>query len=199
MINSFLLNKQPFKITEMDLPCLITYRERMGGSHFSVTFVANLFLQGSKILFLTAYPMAKEDFLQQIGTDHSKISFVNSFPELQVAINAQVIILESGNEALFLEVVKVLPDLHERVILVKNMEIFSDTLFDACLRLEKVILSGNIDTCITKEKISQHKFKTIIAFNQPTTPLAVTVPPLEKWTGYLLSSDKNGIIAIQKD
>lgn len=199
MINSFLLNKQPFKISERDLPCLITYGDGMGGSHLSVTLVANLFLQGSKILFLTAYQMAKENFLQQVGPDYSKIASVNSLSELQEAKDAQVIILESGNEALFLEVVNSIPDLHERIILVKNIEVFSDKVFEVCLNLEKVILSGNIDTCVAKEKISQHKFKTIIAFNQPTISLPITVPPLEKWTGYLLSSDKNGIIAIQKD
>lgn len=198
MADTILLNKQLYRITEDELPCLITYGEGMGGSHLSVTLVANLFLQGSKILFLTAYPMAKENFLQQVGPDHSKIAFVNSLSELQEAKNTQAIILESGNEALFLEIANSLPDLHERIILIKNIEVFSEKVFEVYLNLEKVILSGNIDTCVAKEKISQHNFKTIIAFNQPTISLPITVPVLEKWRGYLSNDTGSGIIAVQK-
>lgn len=199
MADTILLNKQPYRIKESELPCLVAYREHMGGSHLSVILVASLFLQGSKILFLTAYPMAKENFLQQVGPDHSKIAFVNSLSELHEAKNTQAIILKSGNEALFLEIAKSLPDLHERVILVKNIEVFSEKTFEICLNLEKVILSGNIDTCVAKEKISQHNFKTIIAFKQPTTSLPIAVPVLEKWTGYLLNDTRSGIVAIQKE
>lgn len=198
MADTILLNKQLYRITEDELPCLITYGEGMGGSHLSVTLVANLFLQGSKILFLTAYPMAKENFLQQVGPDHSKIAFVNSLSELQEAKNTQAIILESGKEALFLEIANSLPDLHERIILIKNIEVFSEKVFEVCLNLEKVILSGNIDTCIAKEKISQHNFKTIVAFNQSTISLPITVPVLEKWYGYLSNDTGSGIIAVQK-
>lgn len=198
MADTILLNKQLYRITEDELPCLITYGEGMGGSHLSVTLVANLFLQGSKILFLTAYPMAKENFLEQVGQDYSKIAFVNSFSELQETKDTQAIILESGNEALFLEIANSLPDLHERIILIKNIEVFSEKVFEVCLNLEKVILSGNIDTCVAKEKISQHNFKTVIAFNQPIISLPITVPVLEKWYGYLSNDTGSGIIAVQK-
>ncbi len=199
MADTILLNKEVYTMTESELPCLITYGEGMGGSHFSVALVANLFVQGSKILFLTAYPMAKENFLQQVGADHSKVVFVNSLSELQASMNAQVIILESGNETLFLEVVEVLPDLRERVVLIKNIEVFSDKLFDACLNLEKIILSGNIDACVAKKRIAKKHFNSIIAFNQPMSPLPITVPSLEKWTGYLSSGNKSGVVVIQEN
>ena len=158
----------------------------------------DLFLQGSKILFLTAYPMAKDNFLEQVGSDHSKIAFVTSVEELEKAKDTQVIILESGNETLFNEVVKILPDLQERVILIKNMEVFSKAVFDVCLGLEKVILSGNIDTCTDEERISKKVFKIIIAFSQPETSLPIEIPTLEKYTGYLLGNNKSGIVEIQK-
>lgn len=198
MADKIFLNKQILNFSEDDLPCLITYVDKTGGSHFSITLVVDLFLQGSKILFLTAYPMAKDNFLQQVGKDHSKIAFITSVEELKEAKDFQVIILESGNETLFHEAVKMLPDLEERVILVKNMEVFSKVVFDACLNMEKVILSGNIDTCVDKEKISKKDFKTIIAFSKPEIPLPIEVPVLEKYTGFLLSGKKIGIVAVQK-
>lgn len=199
MIDKIFLDEDDYKITEGGLPALVTYGEHMGGSHLSIALVAQLFLSGSKILFLTAYPMAKEKFLEQIGPDHSKIAFVNNIAELEGAKDAQAIILDSGNGALFVEVAKTLPDLHERVTLIKNMEVFPDAVFDACLSLEKLLLSGNIDTCIAKEKISKMNFKTLIAFNQPEAPLSISVPPLEKYTGYLVSDSKSGIINIKKE
>jgi hypothetical protein len=168
MADKILLNKkESYVFTEEMLPCLVTYKEGTGGSHLSIVIVANLFLQGSKILFLTAYPMAKEKFLEQVGDDHSKIAFVSSLEDLSLSVNKQVIILESGNESLFIEVVKNLSDIDERITLVKNMEVFSEKVFEACLGLSKIILSGNIDTCVFGEKISKIDFKTYIAFNQP--------------------------------
>jgi hypothetical protein len=143
--------------------------------------------------------MAKDNFLEQVGNDHSKIAFITSVEELEKAKDTQVIILESGNETLFNEVTKILPDLQERVILIKNMEVFSKAIFDVCLEKEKIILSGNIDTCIDKEQISKKVFRTIIAFSKPEISLPIEIPTLEKYTGYLLGNDISGIVTIQKD
>jgi hypothetical protein len=198
MADKILLNNETCHFNEADLPCLITYAPKTGGSHFSITMVVDLFLQGSKILFLTAYPMAKENFLEQVGEDHSKIIFVNSPDDLEKAKDFQVIILESGNENLFLEVSKILPDLKERVILIKNMEVFSEKVFEVCVNLEKVILSGDIDTTLDKERISKKDFKTIIAFSKPEIDLPIEIPTLEKYVGYLSSQNKSGLVAIEK-
>lgn len=199
MVDKILLNTESYSFTETDLPCLITYGEKMGGSHLSITLVAQLFSQGSKILFLTAYPMARENFLEQIGEDQSRITFVNSVSDLQESLTAPVILLESGNESLFLEAVKRISNIREYVILVKNIEKFNSDVFDAILDFKKIILSGNIDECVAKEAIAKKKFETIIAFNQPDTSIPLVVPQLEKWTAYLSSSSKNGVVNLKKD
>jgi hypothetical protein len=199
MADKILLNSELYNFSEQDLPCLVTYAPKTGGSHFTITMVVDLFLQGSKVLFLTAYPMAKENFLEQIGEDHSKIVFLNSIDDLEKAKDFQVIILESGNENLFLEVVKVLPDLKDRVVLIKNMEVFSEKVFDICTNLEKVILSGDIDTTFDKERISKKDFQTIIAFSKPEINLPIEIPTLEKYVGYLSSKDIKGLVNIEKN
>lgn len=127
MADTILLNNEDYHIGEDGLPCLIHYAPKAGGSHFSVSMVADLFLNGSKMLFLTAYPMAKDNFLQQIKGEESKTTFITN--ESQLNTDAQAIILESGNEELFLKAVEKLDDLNERVVLVKNMEVFSDAVF----------------------------------------------------------------------
>lgn len=197
MTDKILLNEEIFIVTESDLPCLITYAEKSGGSHFSVTMTANLFLSGSKILFLTAYPMAKDNFLKQIGSDYSKVALITSAEELEGAESAQAIILENGREDLFLQASRTLNDLKERVVLVKNMEVFSNAAFDICMDLEKVILSGNIDTWAAGTRAAQKTYKTIIAFTEPEIRLPIEVPALEKYTGYLSGKDRKGLVKVQ--
>lgn len=196
-MNKILLNNEEYKVTEQDLPYLVIYGEQSGGSHFTITLVKDLFLSGSKILFLTAFPMAKDNFLEQIGsTNHSKITFASSVEDLKNNKDSQVIILDSGNEALFIEATKILEDLKERVVLVKNIEAFSHDVFDACLDLEKLILSGHIDMCVAKDKILVKNYKSIVVFTKPEIPLPLEIPVLEKWTGYLSSENQTGIIKV---
>ncbi|PIR46627.1 MAG: hypothetical protein COV07_03085 [Candidatus Vogelbacteria bacterium CG10_big_fil_rev_8_21_14_0_10_45_14] len=197
MADTILLNNEDYHISEDGLPCLIHYAPMAGGSHFSVAMVADLFLHGSKILFLTAYPMTKDNFLQQIKGSESKTAFVTE--ESQLNTNAQAIILESGNEQLFLQAVKKLDDLNERVVLVKNMEVFSDAVFDSCLKLQKIILSGDVDKCSAKKQISDKQYKTIVLFSKSETPLKVEPPELEKYKGYLWSDGKEGLVSVKME
>ncbi|MBU0569797.1 hypothetical protein KKB40_03375 [Patescibacteria group bacterium] len=197
MADTILLNNEVYKIGEDGLPCLIHYAPKAGGSHFSVAMVADLFLSGSKILFLTAYPMAKDNFLQQIKGEESKTAFITD--ENQLNTNAQAIILESGNEKLFLQAVEKLDDINERVVLVKNMEVFSDAVFDSCLRLQKIILSGNLDECSMKKQISEKQYKTIVLFSKSETPLKVEPPELEKYKGYLWSDSEEGLVSVRME
>ena len=81
MLDKLLLNWQPYKITENNLPVFITYGKNMGGSHLSIVLIADLFLQGSKILFLSAYPMARDNFLNQVGENNSKIEWIAVRPD----------------------------------------------------------------------------------------------------------------------
>jgi hypothetical protein len=195
-MNKITLNNEDYNVTEKELPYLVVYGRQSGGSHFTLTLVKDLFLSGSKILFLTAFHMAKDSFLEQVGTDHSQISFVTNTDELKNAQNSQCIIIESGNENLFIESIKILPDINERVVLVKNIEAFSMPIFDHSLNLNKIIISGDIDNCVAKDEIIKKSFETIVAFNKTETVLPIEVPVLEKWSGYLSSQSKKGIIKV---
>jgi len=196
MLDQILLNWKPYILSEDKLPCLITYGKNMGGSHLSITLISQLFTQGSKILFMTAYPMAKDNFLNQIGQNPDKIIYMSSIDELENSPDTQVIIIESGNAILFQKALDLLPDINERVIFIKNIEIFNEEIFDACIKHEKVIISGNIDECNFKNKFIETTFKTIIAFNQPESLISIEVPKLEKWSSFLTDQDQNGILTI---
>ncbi len=198
-MNQVLLNGNEYKIQEKDLPYLVIYGEKSGGSHFTITLIKDLFLSGSKILFFTAFPMAKDNFLEQIGNKHTTLAFVNSTEDLENHRDSQVIILDSGNEDLFINAVKNLEDIKDRVVLVKNIEAFSKQVFDSCLGLNKIIFSGHIDNCVAKEEVIKKSYKNIVIFTKPEIPIKIDIPDLEKWCGYLSSENLTGIIKVKID
>ena len=197
MAYEILLNKEVFHFTENGLPCLVHYKNKTGGSHFTVTLVADLFLQGSKILFLTAYPMAKDNFLEQVKGKEKDIIFIEEVSDLKDSENYQAIILKSGDEKLYLDVIKVIPDINERVVLVKNFEIFTEETIEKTLQMKKIILSGDIDKSPSKKQISDKLYQTTISFSQPDTAVDFKTPILEKYSGYLETTDKEGLVQIK--
>jgi hypothetical protein len=193
MKKEIVLDQKPYYIKENELPCLITYPEKTGGSDFSIMLAADLFSRGSKILFFTAYPMAKDNFTEQIS--ESEVSYITNKNEL--SSNSRCILVESGNEELFVYTIQKLDDINDRVIFIKNIEMFSEALLMTCINFEKIILSGDIDLCSNIELILQKKFHTKIFFNQPNSMKDVLIPQLEKYTGYFLSENMKGITKLR--
>ncbi|MFC1751507.1 hypothetical protein ACFL2V_22310, partial [Pseudomonadota bacterium] len=68
MIKPILLNQSPLSVSKSNLPFLIHGQDGKGASLFTVTLVAHLFKQNHKIIFLSGYPMARDELLDQIGT-----------------------------------------------------------------------------------------------------------------------------------
>lgn len=198
MIENILLNKESYKITESDLPCLVTYQEGMGGSHLSILLTAQLFSAGSKVLFFTAYNMAKEEFVKQIGEKQKDLVYIESISDLEESLNAKCIIIKSGDQDLFIESIKKIPHLAERIVFIKNIETLNEIATETSLSLEKIIFSGDLDKCNFKELILKKNFKTVIAFNQPKVKVPFSVPLLGKYQSFLCSENKKGIIEIKK-
>jgi hypothetical protein len=194
MPHKILLNGAEYKIKKDSLPCLITYREKEGGSQLSISLIADLFLAGEKILFITAFPAGKDNFIEQAKDKEEKISYVTDAAGFNQ--KAAAIILESGNEKLLLDALDKLDDINERIVFIKNIETFSNKVFDRCLKIKNIILSGDLDKSSAKDQIAKNKFKTIIAFSKPAIPLPITLPTLKKFTGYLQSESEAGFIKV---
>jgi len=196
MADKILLNGEFWNPKEENLPCLITYAEKSGGSHFSIVMLADLFNNGSKILFFSAFPMARDNFLGHIkgGEDVSYVTKENDLKN-----DSKIIIIESGNQSLFLKALRGLEDVKKRVVLVKNIELFSSETIESCLKLDKVIVSGDVDLCSTNKKIMDKDFNTIVIFSNPKTTLPFAVPELEKYKGYIWSVNNKGIITVQRE
>ncbi len=198
MLNKILLNNEQYESSEADLPCLITYGEKTGGSQFTMTLTSNLFLGGSKILILTAYPMARDNFMEQIQGREGDVAYVESVEQLEQNKDAQAIILKSGDEELFLRVVSGLEDIGERMILVKNIEVFNEKVFSFILGFQKIILSGDIDECEAKDLIMVSKFRTVVAFSKPKVKLPFELPELQKYQGYFWGEARKGVVRLEE-
>lgn len=191
-MNKILLNNNEFHFSKQDLPCLVHYTHGTGGSYFSVTIIADLFLSGNKVLFLTAYPMAKDNFLQQISGHEDNVLITTKKEHLNT--DKQAILIESGNENLFLEALNNLQDINERIIFIKNFEGFDDKIILEASQRPKLIISGDIDLSPIKNELLKINYKTIIRFSKSNSNLKPICPDLEKYTGYFWQNNKNGLI-----
>lgn len=183
--------------TSTDLPMLIHGAHHAGASLFSVSVIANLFLSGEKILFFTAYHMAKEEFTEQIKGSEKDIFYVGGPSGIEQAANFQAIIVKSGDYDLCFQVAKTLPDISDRVIFVKNIEsILTKEIFDEIKKYPKIVLSGDLDGVAFKDRFANLPFQTKILFSNSSVDLGVTIPELEKYTGYMYGLEK-GLVTLQ--
>ena len=138
--------------------------------------------------------MAKEDFLKQIIGHEDAVNYITSTE--QIDESKQVIMIESGNENLFLETLSRLNDRSERIIFLKNFEIFKSATIQETISHSNLIISGDIDQSAAKDLILKKEFQTIIQFSKPLSPLPVPCPELEKYTGFLWQNKKQGLVSI---
>lgn len=191
-MNQIYLNDNEFHFENQDLPCLVHYAHGTGGSHFSVTMIADLFLSGSKILFLTAYLMAKDNFLKQISGQENKILIATQ--KNQLTTDKQAILIESGNQNLFFEALNCLSDIDERIIFIKNFEKFDDKIVLSASKKSKLIISGDIDLSPIKKDLLKINYKTIIQFSKSHSEIKPACPDLKKYIGYFWQKNKSGFI-----
>ncbi len=177
-INKILLNGNDFECSEADLPMLIHGEDKAGASLFTVSYIANLFARGSKLLCITGYHMARDEFYKQTNAPHSQ--------------NAVFCLKEEVED--FESYIKTLPDIEERVIVIKNIELFSEEVFNLVYSKQLLIISGDINKCVFKEKILNLKFKTKVLFSKLDKE---EMPDLQKYQGFLANNQTSGIATVQ--
>ena len=80
-----------------------------------------------------------------------------------------------------------------KVILIKNIELFNEEIFDAVKDFSNVIISGDLNNCSFKEKILQKSFNTSIYFS----PLDEALPELQEYEGYFVSQNNIGRVSLE--
>ena len=186
---------QEFRFFESDLSILIHGEEHAGASLFTVSVVADLYSQGSKILFLSGYPMAREEFLKQTDDANNFVLGTGNEKPDELQKSRAIFLLKESSD-FFVHLMRALPDISERVVLVKNIELFEEKVFDAVKDINKVIISGNLGKCACKESVLKKDFATKIFFSTLVADSSLALPCLEKYQGFLTSPSSNGIVSL---
>ncbi len=195
-MKKILLDNTEYHFSVHDAPFLIHGVDHTGASIFTVTLVADLYRQGTKILFLSGYHMARDEFSSQIN-DSSKTILAKATDTNEVLETKQVIFVQKEDSELFIKLTKELSDINERVILIKNIDLFSEKVFDSVTNLTNVIISADIDKCSYKDKILMNSYKTKMFFSKLESNDNIKLPRLEKYQGYFLQQDMTGFLSLQ--
>ncbi len=175
-----LINDKEVIFNKEDFPMLINGADKSGASLFSISLLKSIFENGEKVLLFSAFDPAKEEFKKQLG----------------VSINENALIIESGDESAFIKELDGIQDLSERIILCKNIENYSLSLFGKLKNQKLVIFSGDIDKCEFGEQLVNKDFKTKIFFSYPEKIEVVDKIDLPKYKGMIISSKYEGIISL---
>lgn len=189
MLDTLLLDEKDYFITKEDLPCFIHYKEGMGGSHLSIVLISQLISNGCKVLFFCAFPMGIEKLKEQVNLNEFNSVYIKDIPENNSWIDKQVILIESGNESLFLKVCSLLEKDTQRIFFVKNSELFIESVKYLCSTKKKIFLSGDLSL------LNFFNFQTWITFEKvPIFPTEILALP--KWVAYFYSKSKQGHLKI---
>ena len=163
-----------------DLPILISGAEKTGSSFFTICLLANLLKNRHKVILFSAYPAAKEEFRNQVGADLKN-----------------ALIIDSENENDFINIIKNISDLSERVLLIKNIDSYSQKIFDATKNLKLVIFSGDLDKCEFADELLKKSFSSKIFFSYSEKYPLEDLKLLPKYSGKIVSEKYKGIIRLE--
>ena len=176
---NILVNNQKANFSNDDFPMLISGAEKTGTSFFSLCLLADLLNSGRKVLFFSAYPAAKEAFREQIVNNQEN-----------------ALIIETGEEQVFIDTIKEVTDLSERIILIKNIDNYSEKIFNAVKDLKLVIFSGDLDNCSFADKLIEKDFVSKIFFSQSERYPQKELDNLPKYVGKIIGINHAGTISL---
>lgn len=184
--------KEEIRFTNTDLPILIHGKEHSGASLLSITIAAEFHEAGNKLCIYTAYPMAKDEFLQQIKNPET-VFFLENEKDIEQALSFQTIIIKSGDAGLFASIISKGSFVDDRIIFIKNIETINVAISELVAH-HPFIVSGDLEANPTQKEFSNFTYNTKILFDSLSEE---AIPPLEKYQAFLRSNFTSRIITIK--
>ena len=195
MINGLTLDNEEFAFNESLLPCLVMGAQKSGASYLSICLISNLIQTGSKVIFFTAFSMAKEELLKQIN--QSDIFEVTNENDIKNAPPDKSILVQSGNKDLWQKVLSVVNKLNDYVVFVKNIEEYDRSIIDSLGDNRKILLSGVVGDCVFRKELVKRDWVTKIIFD-PANEFNINLPILEKYESFLINQNYQGVLRLTK-
>lgn len=194
MFNKITLDNNEFQFNESLLPCLVTGIEKSGASYLSICLISNLIQLGSKVIFFTAFPMAKEELLKQVNP--KELFEVTSEDDIASIPSDFSVLVQSGNVELWQKVLQNIKALDDYVVFVKNIEEYSQLILEVIGDHKKILLSGNLEVCNYKDKVMKKDWLTRIVFNEQGFNSDIKLPELQKYESFLINQKQRGILRL---
>lgn len=188
-------NNEIVDFNKNNLPIVIHGRDKTGSSLFSITMAAHFHIQGNKLLIFTAYPMAKEEFLEQVGND-SSVFYLENQDDIINAQKYQTIIIKSGDKNLCVYALKKLNDIESRILFIKNVDIMLDDEIIKNLKMTNdIMLSGDLDLSVYPDFIKNINYKTKIFFSESSL-LNPKLLPIQKYQACVFNDNIKFTVSI---
>ena len=177
-MNSILLDEKEVEALEPNsLPLLIHGSEGSGASLYTICLAAKWFKQGYDVVFLCGFPMAEQQFAQQVGGGYDRVRF---YTQEKRETFERVVSTES---------------LENTIVVIKNVELFPGVA-DWVASLPSLIISGDINQAQDKERIRALRFVTSIYFS-PLESGDGLVRGINKYEGVVVSEGYRGITKLR--
>lgn len=182
------------KVNITDLPMLVHGREHSGASLFPITVASQIHRDGGKLLFFTAYSMAKDEFLTQLEDLAGTVFYLESENDILKAGEFQTIIVKSGDERLFLSVLEELPNLSDYTPFIKNVEVITEPDIVGYATSRPSIIAGDVTKSIFKDDLLSVEYSTTVMF----TPFEEgQFANLQKYQAKMSGKDGEKIVAVK--
>lgn len=185
------LTKEEIIFSKADLPIFIHGVEHSGASLLSITLAAGLHNAGNKLCIFTAYSMAKEEFLKQVGST-DEVYYLENIQDVEKAYRSRTIIVKSGNVDLFLETVANKDLMEDRIIFLKNIETIKTSVF-GMVSVHPLIVSGDLGINESQADFKDFSYNTKI-FLSPL--VGEDVPRLEKYQAFMKNLSGNRMLSV---
>ncbi len=188
-------NSEKIEFKSSDLPMLIHGKDKTGSSLFSITVAAHLHIQGNKLLIFTAYSMAKDEFLLQVGSDAS-VFYLENIDDISKAQEYQTIIIKSGNKDLCEQTLAKIADIDSRILFIKNVDqILSNDIVENMKQGSRLLISGDIDLSEYSDFIKSINYKTKVYFSDSTV-LPEELLKLEKYQACIIKNNNKFVVSL---
>lgn len=157
------------------LPMLIHGTEGSGASFYTIVCAAKWFQQGYTILFLCGYPMAEEEFIKIVPCKNNDVQFFTQEKQREFR--------EAFNQTS-----------NNRIVFVKNIELFSEDVFKLVSAENNLVISGDVNESNIKNMILQKQYAATVYFSDIPS---IRLPNLKKYEGYVVSDTDNGITKLE--
>lgn len=193
-MKKILLDGEQINFSAQDLPLLIHGEDSKGSSLFSISVAADLYSQGAKLLFTSGFHMARDEFIDQVGKDLDYI-LIESEADIAVAHTKQIIFVPFEQSQLLQQLLTDLPDISQRVIFLKNYDMFASEVVEDVLKHKACVLQGDLNAATNIPVYLPVHWSTEIYFSQPPEAFSSQVPRLEKYSGFMVGR-RRGIVKL---